>query len=571
VRRAFVPLLALGLSACGSCGKEASVEDAAPSVAEAPIAPPEGLLAEVILTTPNATWSRLQKGIGGAVGILPFTFGGLLCTLSGVDPSLGSEIDGAAPAYAVVGGDPADPGFVIAAKLLDARHARAAMVDGETARFTAKEAGGITELVPKTIAPPVAVGLANGGYFLVARSSEDLKKLGPYAYRSLPKKPAPVHALEAEIPRAAITGKLKERLSQSWTAFKTEKTAQDERDRREHGGRAPDFGDPQAILASIDAVVVHKLGLMADLERAVVDVDVTDEDAEISAAFVPVKNGTASQYVKSMSAGDTAPLFAADAESPLVLFFRDDQATRLADAGEWNRAFASALGKRLADDDGTKLKGALEDWAKGRGDWMSAQVTLAPAPGLVLRTPAQNAESSSRAVRSVLELARTPAFRQPLEAHLKVKDVTFSTAEVPGLGKVQVATLVRDEGKAPLPVSATRDAGAPDASARGRKLTIAWGSAGDQVRVALAEDAVALVGASPEKKLGDVPFARTSLGRLDGSAFVVVAQLERLDPRKAMLAQPVLLSWGRKDDAATLRAIAKLASVRELLRKQLGM
>jgi hypothetical protein len=59
----------------------------------------------------------------------------------------------------------------------------------------------------------------------------------------------------------------------------------------------------------------------------------------------------------------------------------------------------------------------------------------------------QNAEASSRAVRSILELTRAPAFREPLETNLKLKDLVFSTTDAPRFGKIQVATFLREEGK----------------------------------------------------------------------------------------------------------------------------
>ena len=40
---------------------------------------------------PNATWTKLQRGIGGAVGILPATMPGVIVALSDLDPVLGER------------------------------------------------------------------------------------------------------------------------------------------------------------------------------------------------------------------------------------------------------------------------------------------------------------------------------------------------------------------------------------------------------------------------------------------------------------------------------------------------
>jgi hypothetical protein len=101
--------------------------------------------------------------------------------------------------------------------------------------------------------------------------------------------------------------------------------------------------------------------------------------------------------------------------------------------------------------------------------------------------------------------------------------------------------------------------------------SVAWGAASEQIRVAFAEDAAQRLARSPEKTQREVPFAEGTLSHLDGASFVIVAQPERLDARRAAFAQPVVLAWGKKNDAAYFRATAKYSSIRELLRKQIGM
>jgi hypothetical protein len=531
------------------------------------------MLCDVVLATPNATWSRLQKGIGGTVGILPFTFGGLLATLAGIDPNLGQEIDGTAPAYAVLAGDPADPAYAVAAKLVDVRRARLAFVDAEGARFTARPGEGIVELVPKGIAPPVAVGLSNGGYLIVARSSEDLKALGPYAYRTLPARRVPARAVVANVPHGAIAGKLRERAAAAWGAFRADKTAQDERMRKEHGGRAPDFADPQSILGSLDQLVQKKLALAGDLSHASIEVDVGDDDVHVAATLVPERDGPASKVFRAMHVGDAAPLLGLDADAPAALLVRDAAVERQADAAELHAAVVAALGKRLGEAESTKLRGVLQDWAHGRGDWMTVSVATSPALGVVVRAPAQNAEAAGRAVLGAVELLRTPAFKEPLETHAHMRDLTIGAVEVPGFGRAQVATLARDEAR---PRTPARDAGAPtkeaavDGGAAGPKhrVSIAWGTNGDQVRIALAEDAPPLLAAQPARTMRDLPFAKAALGKIDDASVVVALQGLKPDARAKA---PVVVAWGRRDDAAVLRVSATHVALRDLIRKELGL
>ena len=91
----------------------------------------------------------------------------------GLDPFIASEIDGTAPIYGVIAGDPANAGYVLAMKLVDLRKARGVLVDGDTARYSSVDAGGMSELVAKTKGdgPAVSVGLSPNGYLLLARRS----------------------------------------------------------------------------------------------------------------------------------------------------------------------------------------------------------------------------------------------------------------------------------------------------------------------------------------------------------------------------------------------------------------
>jgi hypothetical protein len=235
---------------------------------EPAVAAPEGLLADVYMTTPNASWSKLQRNVGGAFGILPASASGTICMAAGLDPYVASEIDGTAPIFGVVAGDPANAGFVIAMKLVDLRRARTVLADGETSRFTPKEDAGVTELLPKGEAPGAGfiIGLSANGYILVARRSEDLLKLAPYATRTLPKKPLPTSgAVVLDVPRAALGSVMKPRLDDLWTTAKGFLLSEDEAMRRRHGGRAPDYGDPKAIVGAVDTWVSKRIAVVGDL------------------------------------------------------------------------------------------------------------------------------------------------------------------------------------------------------------------------------------------------------------------------------------------------------------------
>src|SRR3954464_3303657 len=100
VRRALALFfLSLSIAACEKCGKP---DEKLVDAAEPPVPAPDGLLADVYVSTPNSSWGKLQRGIGGAVGILPPGIGGMVCTACGIDFTFADEIDGTSPAYAVI-------------------------------------------------------------------------------------------------------------------------------------------------------------------------------------------------------------------------------------------------------------------------------------------------------------------------------------------------------------------------------------------------------------------------------------------------------------------------------------
>ena len=573
---------------CSKCGAR-SEEDAATTKVEEPALPaPAGLLADVYMSTPNTSWAKLQRNIGGAVGILPASAGGIICAVAGLDPFVASEIDGAAPIYGVVAGDPTNAGFVVAMKLLDLRKARAVLVDGETARFTPKEDAGVTELVPKggPTGSPVVVGLSPNGYVLVARRSQDLLELGPYATRTLPKKPLPADgALVFDVPRAALGTVMKPKLEALWATARAFLLAEDEAMRRNHGGRAPDYGDPKAIVGAADAWVDKRIGVVGDLEKMRIAVDVIEDGVSVVSTMTPVAGaGIARKWTDAMKVGDTAPLAALPSTTAAALVMRDSEEDRAEQSRAMESAITSALGSRLAEGDAKKLHDVVQDFTKARGDVVTTGLAWDEPQGLSLRAPVRDADAASRAVRGAVDLAKVAPFKELL----RVKDVTSSTEEVPGFGRAQIAIITREPPRtndAELrPARAHRDAGAPAAAdagaarpapSRKNDLGLAWVVSGDMLSMASSDTPAATLGAAgrPGRKLSDEPAIARSLAALAANASaVLVLQPLRFDVARANLpAAPLVIALGRKNTDATFRIDIANGLLRELARWQMGL
>jgi hypothetical protein len=567
-------LLFVAAGACSKCGSNTDANLA--DVAEPPVPAPEALIADVYVSTPNASWGRLQRGIGGAVGILPPGVGGMVCTTCGIDFSFSDEIDGTAPAFAVVAGDPADPTWALALKLTDVRRARGALAGDDTSRFNAKELGnGVTEMVPKQppppgTPPPTTVGLTKNGYLVVVKREPDLARLAPYVTRTLPSRPLPAGAIAVDVPRSAIDKILAPKLDAAWNDGKIFLLAQDARMRKAHGGRPPDYGDADQIVAAIDAIIGRRLAIVHDLEKMRLSFEVGDQNVTIDATLTPVAGGaTAAKWVGGMKTGDAKAVLALPQASAIAFTTRDNEDDRAAQAAELEKSVTQSLGTRISEADTKKLHDVVSDWTTARGETLGASVVWDEPRSYFLRAAVKDGDAADRAVRAMLDLARAPPFKEML----RTKDIAFAHEEAAPLGKVSVATITRmpRDGGAPPP-RLSIDAGVPRAN---EPIAVAWTVENEGVDVASGEEAknALVTSARPEKKLGEDPSVRAAVTPLGSTAStILVAQPLRFDPKRANLGvAPLVIGVGKKDSDAYVRIDVSDGLLREVSRFLMGI
>lgn len=559
-------VLAVGAAACSRCGSQP--EAGAADAAEPAVPAPADLLADLYVATPNASWGKLQRGVGGAIGILPPGIGGMVCTACGMEFSFADEIDGTSPAYGVIAGDPADPSWVLALKLVDLRRARGALVGDDVSRFTAKEVGdGVTEIVPKGTGKGDAhqpVALTKNGWMVVAKRAADLPRLAPYVTRTLPTRSLPEGSITIDVPRVAIDKILAPKLDSAWASAKDFLLAQDARMRKEHGGRAPDYGDPQAIVAGLDAIVSGRLAIVHDLDRVRIAIDVGDQDVSMTATLAPAAGGgAATKWVDGMKTGDASAVLRMPASSALAFSSRDSEADRAAQGAQIEKTMTDALGARVPEGDQKKIHDAVEAFSKARGDALAGAVVWDEPRAWFVRSSAADAAAADRALRTGIELTRVAPFGEML----RTKDVAIASEDAPGLGKASVATITR----APAPTKSS-DAGAPK---KPEKMTFAWVVEGGALDVAYGEDALLALRASakPEKKLDDEPAVKAALAPLgDRASTIVVAQPLRFDPKRANLPlAPVVIGVGRQDKTGLVRVDVSDGVLREVTRFFMGL
>lgn len=548
---------AVGCSRCGGQDEKREVKEAV----EPPVQAPEGLVAELQLPTPNESWGKLQRAVGGAAGILPSTLGGLVCAFAALDAGLGPEIDGTAPAHGVVAGDPDHLEWILAAKLVDPRKARALLVDGDVARFTAREHGSLTELVPRGAPPPVSVALARGGFLLVAGQAETLERLGPYATRTLPTRAAAPHAAIVDLPRA-LFARVGPWVERTWGAFRKEKLAQDDAMRTAHGGRAPDFADPKAIVSALDGALTNRLAVVGDLERAKVTVDVAEHLVQVHLDATPREGeGPASSWVGGLAAGDREPLDDAPADAALVSLSRSRREARVEDADGWKKSIGAVLGERLPEGDRKRIDAVVDDWTAARGDVLLAGAFAGGPSGAFARAPVGDAAAATRALGGVVDLLKLPLLRDAA----KLEPPTLELRDVPSVGKVHVARVQRAEAK-----------GRPaDPKAKPPALGLAWAVEGGAATVAAGEEPADLVTrvAHPSRRVRDEAAIQAALRMTSAQpTLLLVAQPLLLDPKRANLpVAPVVVGVGRADRALYVDVIVADGVLREVARRQIGL
>lgn len=557
---------ALALAGCNSCGKPDGPPPGEPAVVvEDKVSAPDDLLADGVALTPNVTWGRLQRGVGGALGLLPQTTGSVMCSLAGVDLAMGSEIDGASPVYFALAGDVEAPSWVVVAKLVELRRARGVLLDSETAKYTGREEGSLTVLTPKGGAARssgVGVGVTRTGYFVVAKDEATLTRLAPYATRTLPRESPPRASVHVEVRPKALAGRLRPLVERRWQAFMSELLESDAKLRSAHGGRAPDFAEPKAIVAVADGLVQRRLAALGAVEKLSLDLEATDEDVHIAA---DLEGAAGDGGLGPMTVGSTSPLLDVPQDAIAALLTRSAPEERAADAKDIEAALITTLGPRLPEAESAKLRAAIGGFARGRGDALTL-VALGgerKAKGLVLRTPVSDKEAdlARRSVSDAAELLRAPAFKDPL----RLKKVQRTTGEAKGVGKCDVLEVLI-EGKGKLPDT---------------KLGLAWEAEGGMLCAALGDDPLELVARAsrPEQKLSDEKTLAAYVEALGKEAsFVLLGQPFLVDQSKPVPTAPVVLAWGARGEAGATSATRRWVRLdvsdrvlRELVKKQLGL
>jgi hypothetical protein len=539
----------LSVNACSSCEDRSVPADASPPPELGPVPAPSGLAAELFVPNADATWKSLRELVPGPALLLPASFPLLVTTLLGIGADASGSINekGSLVGALVQAGDGASLDAVLAVHVKNGRSLVAALTTGQSGRFTAERdaKSGVLQLVPKASKESLDLALGVvGDRLLVAGSRAALLAGGPYVARTLPKRPAPAEPVVVVARRDMLRGPIARSLERAWRKQEQDLVARARDDRAAYGGRAPDFGDPQAIVDGLSATVASAMGLLESLAEArLVLVPLGDRlDARLEARAEP--GGAMSQLLAKSARGDLAPLLRLPAASLLGVLARSSALSREESGRSMASGIARIFGERLSEPERAKLEAALLALARGRGDETTLGITQR---GLVLRAAVADRAELERGIRGALDIPGFSAVKKPIESLLGPLTVTRGTARVEGVAG--------PAGRASFRV---RPRGVPST----RPLELFWAFDADKVFVALGFDAKAALDELVEAEAagaslaGDVRLRSAAERSGGGAGFGVL-----IDP--ALLPGPrgpqpgtgyVLLSGSGAGDRAILRA-----------------
>ncbi|MGH7280470.1 MAG: hypothetical protein ACRELY_03020 [Polyangiaceae bacterium] len=532
------------LAACSSCSHKSAGENVA--IVEAPVPAPASLLGELAIENPDAFWSRVQRGVGGFVALLPMSLGGLVSSFASIDPAIGPIIDGASPSYAAaVARGPSEIGWAVAVRFTDLAHARSTLLDGPNAKYNATEDGDFTLLAFKggtAVAGAPQAAISKTGYLVLGASKADVDEIGPYLVRTMPTRPRATTDVALDLPHAALRGPIHDRLAAAWASFKTEKETQAQEAQKNHG-RPADFGDPIGILALSDSIVQKRLAVASDLDTAHLTLEATGATFTLDATLTPSEdNGAASQWIGGMQNGDIAPLLDAPAGVATILT-RASASDRASAPDDVAAALKQSLGDHFRDEDANLARAAVADWESASGSFVVTSALTSPVPALLVRTPTDHPDVATRAAHKGCELLQTPSFHGILSELMKVDSGTFGTADVVGVGHAVTFAFKRRVG--------------PGASA-------AWLTSGGNFVFAEGVDGAASLGATLHAKptwRDDGDLAAHALAAGPNVSFAVAAKPFSSDPGASLL-----LVSGRDSDHLHASVFSSDVVLREAIR-----
>jgi hypothetical protein len=435
-----LPFVALGPAGCGKKETPAEPQKAA---SLDPVPAPAGLVADVFVPSPDASWAKARATVGGPALFLPSSASGLMATLLGLPLAAGPEIDGQIPAVGAIVAEPdgQKPRSVLGMHVKAGDRLIDLLVKGQDPRFVAKpdEKTSITMLLPKAGGTPTVYIGVLGNYLLVGREQADVLEVGPYVARTLPRATMPKDDVAFELPKEALAGPIAKGLRQSWEDMRPKGRETDPASLAGAGGAS--------LPSPANNMVEALLAILGDLDHARVTLNLDERAARLRFLGTPKGGGAGVKSIEAMTVGDPRALYALPAETEAALYLRDGAATRVSDAKQYAAAIARAMGGEVPDADRAAIEAALTGVAEGRGDAFAAGFSILPTgPAAYVRAEVADGDKLGKSLEDLFGLAKLPSMKAWLgQAEIGVS--TGKTALEGTPGEVRRVRVERLDGK----------------------------------------------------------------------------------------------------------------------------
>src|SRR5262249_17983287 len=147
-------------------------------------------------------------------------------------------------------------------------------------------------------------------YLLCAKTEAPLRSAGPFVARTVAPSIKDGEAFELVAPKAALAGPLAKTARAAFAALRERWIVSDAAERRDHGGRAPDFGDPVPVIDSVSGVATDVVEILESAAVLRLTAALADASPLVRIELVPDVAGRARDFTNELPVGDLAPLLA---------------------------------------------------------------------------------------------------------------------------------------------------------------------------------------------------------------------------------------------------------------------
>ena len=527
------------------------LKDAAAALPDLP--EPAGILADLRVAHPDATFRSLRELGRPLSALLPAGFPMLSASLLGLPPLTADSFDPELPVVGLLIQNGASlPAWLLAVHVVSGPELVAKLCTGDHAPFRAvASARPGLKLVQQSVqsAKPAPALAVFDNYLLIAENAESLLSAGPFAARMLPKRPPARAAIALRFSHLALESKLVPALRGLWAGYRTRLAHLDQTDRSAHGGRAPDFADPAQVILGADALVESVLGLVDGAAALELDLEPFANRLDATVLLEPEQGSEVRTKLEALAEADARALLTLPAETQFALGLSrtndEREAAGKAAGDDWVRL----LGARINERDSQQLRGVLADWELGRATQTSYGFFGGSDPGAFLVANVADVARLKRAGSGFFGLLALPGVRAPLAEFLgqpRVSDFAAPSDGLPNVTRKRLTFAAPASGKPGTP-----------------PLSFAWLVDDQRAFAGAGKNADAILKTVVQSARGEHDTLSTKAGIADsvqriGSQAALFAYLDARAPfgasgQRAASPAPLFLSFGKREPGAALR------------------